>query len=210
MMRNLVLFLMLLSVSSIKAQTVSFETSITDAANFFNQISRQDQYATSLKQFIALSNSYPKEWLPKYYAALVQVKITLLSKEDMDAQADIAIDWINKCKQLQINDEILCAESLVLTTKMQVNPTFRWLSYKDKIYGSLQKAKIINPNNPRIYVLEASLQYHLPKLLGGGCNKAIPIAKQAEKLLNLEVGKKKYLPSWGFTSIKEIVTNCKF
>ena len=210
MMRSLVLFLLFFCVSSSKAQTASFETSISDAANYFNQISKEDQYAISLKQFIALSNSYPKEWLPKYYAALVQVKITLLSKGDMDAQADIAIDWINKCKQLQINDEILCAESLVLTTKMQVNPTFRWLSYKDRIYGSLQKAKTINPNNPRIYVLEASLQYHLPKLIGGGCNKALPIAKQAEKFLKLEDGKRKYLPSWGFTSIKEILTNCKY
>ena len=208
-MHRLFVFLFMLSFSSLKAQTSSFETSITDAANYFNLISKQDQYAISLKQFTVLSNTYPNEWLPKYYAALVQVKIALLSKDDMDAQADIAIDWINKSKKLQVNDEILCAESLALTTKMQVNPALRWFSYKDRIYGSLQKAKNINPNNPRIYVLEASLQYHLPKLLGGGCNKAIPIAKQAEKLLNLEVGKKKYLPSWGFTSIKEILTNCK-
>jgi len=199
----------MLSVSSLKAQSSSFETSITNAANYFNLISKEDQYAISLKQLTALSNNYPKDWLPKYYAALVQMKIALLSKDDMDAQADIAIDWINKCKQLQINDEILCAESLAYTIKMQVNPTFRWLSYKDRIYGSLQKAKTINPNNPRIYVLEASLQYQLPKLLGGGCKKALPIAKQAEKLLKLEDGKKKYLPSWGFTSIKEILTNCK-
>ena len=209
-MRTLIIFLLLLIASPPKAQITSFETSITDAANFFNHITNQDQYFIALKQLTILSNSYPKEWLPKYYAALVQTKIALLSKDDMDVQADIAIDWINKCKQLQINDEILCAESLAYTIKMQVNPALRWLSYKNRIYGSLQKAKSINANNPRVYVLEASLQYHLPKLLGGGCNNALPIAKRAEKLLNLEDGKRKYLPSWGFTSIKEILTNCKY
>lgn len=209
MTRILLLILYILSASDLQAQSNSFESSISDAAYYFNHISKDDQYPIALSQFMVLSSRFPTEWLPKYYASLVQVKIALLNKVDMDAQADIAVDWINQCKQLQINDEILCAESLVLTTKMQVNPSFRWLSYKDKIYTSLQKAKTINPNNPRIYVLEASLQYHLPKLLGGGCNKAMPLAKQAEKLLNLEVGKKKYLPSWGFTSIKEILTNCK-
>jgi len=197
-------------VSFIKAQTNNFETSITDATNYFNQISKEEQYANSLNQFKALSNTFPNEWLPKYYAALVQFKMALLSKGNMDTQADIAIDWINKCKQLQINDEILCAESLAYTIKMQVNPAWRWFSYKDRIYGSLQKAKKINPNNPRIYVLEASLQYNLPKLLGGSCEKALPIAKQAEKLLKLEEGKRGYLPSWGFNSIKEIFTNCKY
>lgn len=209
MMRTLIIFLCLLSAIAPKAQPANFETSITDAANYFNHIANETQYSIALKQFKALSYTYPKEWLPKYYAALVQFKIALLSKNDMDDQADIAIDWINKCKQLQINDEILCAESLAYTIKMQVNPAWRWFSYKDRIYGSLEKAKKINPNNPRIYVLEASLQYNLPKVLGGGCHKALPLAKQAEKLLNLEVGKRKYLPSWGFTSIHEILVNCK-
>lgn len=209
-MRRLFVLLFLLSVSLIKAQTNNFETCITDAAHYFNQISKEEQYANSLKQFNVLSNTFPNEWLPKYYAALVQFKIALLSKDNMDAQADIAIDWVNKCKQLQINDEILCAESLAYTIKMQVNPAWRWFSYKERIYGSLQKAKKINPNNPRIYVLEASLQFNLPKLLGGGCDKALPIAKQADKLLKLEEGKRKYLPSWGFTSINEIFTNCKY
>jgi hypothetical protein len=209
-MRRLFVFLFILSTSTVSAQSSSFEASISDAAIYFNNITKEDQYSISLKQFMVLSDHYPKEWLPKYYAALVQLKIALLSKNDMDSQADIAIDWINKCKQLQINDEILCAESLAYTVKMQVNPTLRWLSFKERIYGSLQKAKTINPNNPRIYVLEASLQYHLPKLLGGTCSKALPIAKQAEKLLKSEDGKKKYLPIWGYTSIKEILSNCKY
>ena len=209
-MRLLLLILMLISSVSLIAQQSDFENSITDATSFFNQILKEDQYPISLKQFTLLSNTYPKEWLPKYYAALVQIKTALISKSDMDTQADIAIDWVNKCKLIQINDEILCAESLAYTVKMQVNPTWRWLSYKDKIYRSLQKAKNINPNNPRIYVLEANLQYHLPILFGGACSKALPIAKQAEKLLILESGKRKYLPSWGYDSIKEILSNCKY
>ena len=209
-MRLLSLILLLISSVSLSAQQSGFENSITEATNFFNQISKEEQYPVALKQFTLLSNAYPKEWLPKYYAALVQIKTALISKSDMDAQADIAIDWVSKCKLIQINDEILCAESLAYTVKMQVNPTWRWLSYRDKIYSSLQKAKNINPNNPRIYVLEANLQYNLPKIFGGACVKALPIAKQAEKLLILESGKRKYLPSWGYDSVKEILSNCRY
>ena len=209
-MRFYIVFFFLTITTALHAQQSVFENKLSDIVFKFNHIEKEEQYTPILNQFIDLSKAYPKEWLPYYYAAIVQTKLALINTLQQDALADLAIEWIAKCKKIQINDEVLCAESLAYTAKMSVHPTWRWLRYQDKIKGPLQNAKKINSNNPRIFVLEANLQYHLPNAFGGGCNKSLAIAKDAEKLLNLEKGKAKYLPSWGYTSIKEILTNCKF
>ena len=205
---NVFLFMFICFASN--AQQSIFETKITDVVNRFNHIDKEEQYAPILRQFAELTKAHPKEWVPFYYAAIVQTKLALINKQQQDELSDLAIDWVNKCKKIQINDEVLCAESLAYTTKMSVHPTWRWLAYQERIKSPLQIAKKMNPLNPRIYVLEANLQYHLPNAFGGGCTKALPIAKKAEKLLNEEKGKTKYLPTWGYTSIKEMLTNCRY
>jgi len=209
-MRFYSLIILVLIFNTSKGQQVNYETAITEVVNKFNQIDKNEEYPIVLRQFVDLTVAYPKEWLPYYYAALLQTKMCLLKKGDADHIADEALVWINKCKRVQVNDEVLCAESLAYTAKMSVHPNWRWLSYQELIKTPLQQAKKINPNNPRIYVLQANLAYHLPRVLGGGCANALPIAKQAERLLNSEHGKAKYLPSWGHNSIKEILNTCKF
>ena len=206
------LFILFFSVCFLKVQSQANSTNKTleTAVMQFNQANKNIDYQELYLQFEQLYAVNKTNWLIPYYAGMTRSIMCLLKMGDKDALANDALLWIGRAKSIMANDEVYCAESLAYTIKMQVNPALRWFNYKDRIYGSLQKAKTINPNNPRIYVLEASLQYHLPKLLGGGCKKALVIAKQAEKLLNVEVGKRKYLPSWGFTSIKEIVTNCRF
>jgi hypothetical protein len=209
-MRLSITILLLFQACFLQAQSSNYETVLYESVSKFNHIEKDDQYQVALNQFVALTNAYPKEWLPYYYAAILQTKIAILQKGESDHLADAAIAWINKCKQIQVNDEVLCAESFAYTVKMSVHPTWRWFSYQEKIKTPLALAKKLNPNNPRIYVLQANLQYHLPVAFGGGCNKAIPIAKQAEKLLVQEKGKWKCLPSWGYSSISEILHTCKF
>ena len=209
-MRVCFVYCLLLLCSASKAQQSIFEAKLTDVVSRFNHIDKEEHYAPILREFIDLTKAYPKEWLPFYYASIVQTKLALMNKAQQDNLSDHAIEWISKCKKIQINDEVLCAESLAYTTKMSVHPTWRWLGYQDKIREPLRLAKKINAFNPRIYVLEANLQYHLPFAFGGGCNKALPIAKRAEKLLNDEKGRAKYLPTWGYTSIKEILTTCNY
>jgi hypothetical protein len=209
-MRLSITILFILNVFFVNAQSSNYESVLYESVNKFNHIDHEDQYQIALNQFIALTNAYPNEWLPYYYAAILQTKIALLQKGNTDKLADVALAWVNKCKQIQVNDEVLCAESFAYTVKMSVHPTWRFLAYQDRIKNPLQKAKILNPKNPRIYVLEANLQYHLPGSFGGGCHNAMPIAKQAEKLLILEKGKWRCLPTWGYTSIKEILTTCKY
>ena len=203
-------FLLILLCSSFLAHTQSnkYETGLSSATELFYRMQTKEEHELAFNKFELLSNAHPHEWLPPYYASIVKARMSLSKLGDRDATADEALNWVIKAKKNQLNDEVLCAESLANTAKMAISPMRRWLSYESKIKNPLRLAKNINPNNPRIYVLEAHVQQQLPSLFGGGCKAAVPIAKKAEKLLELQGINRGNLPRWGIKSVKDVLKNC--
>lgn len=205
-------FLMFLLCSSILAHTQpnKYETGLSSATELFYRMQTKEDHELAFNKFELLSNAHPHEWLPPYYASIVKARMSIMKLGDREEIADEAINWVAKAKKIQINDEILCAESLANSAKMSISPMRRWLSYESRIKHPLKLAKKVNPNNPRIYVLEATILHHLPGLFGGGCKGALPIAKKAEKLLEEQGGNRGNLPRWGIKSIKDIIKTCAY
>lgn len=205
-------FLMFLLCSSILAHTQpnKYETGLSSATELFYRMQTKEDHELAFNKFELLSNAHPHEWLPPYYASIVKARMSIMKLGDREEIADEAINWVAKAKKIQINDEILCAESLANSAKMSISPMRRWLSYESRIKHPLKLAKKVNPNNPRIYVLEATILHHLPGLFGGGCKGALPIAKKAEKLLDEQGGNRGNLPRWGIKSIKDIIKTCAY
>lgn len=158
--------------------------------------------------FDQLCTNNPNNWVPFYYASLVKIKLAMFKEKTADNDADKAIEAILKAKKLQVNDEVLCVESLAYSTKMSLHPAWRWFSYERKIKDPLEAAKKINSNNPRIYVLESMLQYKLPSVLGGSCKTALPLAQKAVQLLKQPSNLLK--PHWGMLSAQEVIKGCAF
>lgn len=207
-MKYLLLFIFLSFSVHCIAQDMSYEKELSDAVRYFNKIDKEEQFEIAFKKFERLSNAHPKEWLAPYYAAILKSKMCISKMDNPDVLADEALYWIGKCKTIQVNDEILCAESMANTAKMSVHPSFRWLKYEDRIKHPLQLAKKINPSNPRIYVLEANLEFKMPGIFGGGCKKALSIARKAEKLLTEQGVRANNLPHWGMQSIQVLYKSC--
>ncbi|MEY3874050.1 MAG: hypothetical protein RL363_771 [Bacteroidota bacterium] len=204
--------LILLFCSSLLAhsQPNKYETGLSAATELFYRMQSKEDHELAFNKFELLSNAYPHEWLPPYYASIVKARMSILQLGDREAIADEAIVWVARSKKIQINDEILCAESLANSAKMSISPMRRWLAYESRIKHPLKAAKKINPNNPRIYVLESTISHHLPGLFGGGCKGALPIAKKAEKLLEEQGTHRGNLPRWGIKSIKDILKACAY
>jgi len=210
-MRLVFFFICYLLSSPIQSQTVQFTTEMTLAVKAFDAAKTAKEYQAVLLKLDPISTTYTNEWLPLYYMALVKTRMSMLKMGNADELANQSIDLIEKAKKIQVNDEILCVESLAYTAKMSVSPYTRWLRYEQKIKSPLVAAKKINKDNPRIYALEASFQYHMPVLLGGGCTKAFTVALIASEKLNAQVKSNPayYMPHWGVNVIKEITDNCK-
>ncbi len=207
-MRHALLSILLVTTLFCKAQPTKYEKDLATAVGLFHQMSSPASYEASFQRFEILSNSNPSDWLPPYYAAIVKVKMCLSKMGNQDQLAEEGLYWVARAKKIQINDEVYCAESMANTAKMSIHPTTRWFSYESRIKHPLALAKNINPKNPRIYILQANLEYRMPGLFGGGCKNALPLAIKADKLLLAEGGNKGNLPHWGGQSVSELLKAC--
>lgn len=209
-MQYVVLLLIISLQFLLPLSSKSQEKVLEQAIHQFNQIEQPAAYTALNLQFEQLYAADPSNWLIPYYAALINARMCLLKMGDRDQLANRSLAWVAKAKLMVVNDELYCAESLANTAKMSVNPMMRWLSYEEKIKRPLQLAKKINPKNPRVYLLEAQLQYNLPVFFGGGCKAAKPIIQQAEQNLLREVTPNLVAPSWGRQALVELKKACPY
>ena len=183
---------------------------LTEAVAIFNQLNLHNNYELCYSAFEKLAKKNTKDWLAPYYASLVKSKMSLMGAGDRDKLADEALYWVTNAKNIQVNDEVLCAESLAYTSKMAIRPITRYLQYESKIKAPLALAKKTNPNNPRVYLLEANIQMQIPSILGGGCKTLKSYVDNAEKLYALNSARSAYMPSWGRASLEQLKAACKF
>ena len=196
---------------NLEAQKNSYFNELAKAIAEFNTATpNQDctQLISDLEQ-MTQSAVGAKDWVPAYYLSLLNTRLSFIDKKKADAHADKAVQWANKSIALQTNDENYCALTMAQTAKLLVNPIVRWFSYEKKIFEPLEKAKKINLNNPRIYILEASLKMNMPALFGGGCEKNKALLVKARQLLEKQVPDQ-VLPTWGKQSLIDLKKACPF
>jgi len=80
---------------------------------------------------------------------------------------------------------------------MNINPMNRGIVYIGKMTASLDKALELNPDNPRIYYLRATMTFHTPEAYGGGAAKALPLYQMADEKFRIFKPKTELSPNWG-------------
>jgi hypothetical protein len=192
------------------AQTNNLNKDFVSAVAAFNATSKNDDFAKLLSRFEQIEkNNNSKDWVPAYYISIVYTRLSFNHKKEADAYADEAVVWAKKSISIQANDENYCALSMAQTAKMSVSPYLRWIKYEKRIYDPLYIAKKLNPNNPRVYILEASLKMNIPVLFGGGCENSKPMLLKAKQLMD-KLAPDPILPSWGKQSLVELKEACPF
>ena len=206
------LFILFFSIGLLKVQAQSNSTNKTleTAVMQFHQANKNLNYQELYVQFEQLYAVNKTNWLIPYYAGMTRSIMCLLKMGDKDVLANDALLWVRRAKSIMANDEVYCAESLAYTAKMSVNPLLRWLTYEGKIIKALSLAKKLNPNNPRVYVLEANIQQKIPYIFGGGCNSVKPLIQKAELCFNIQTKPNSVEPSWGFQSLVQLKKACPF
>jgi hypothetical protein len=215
-MRNnaFVILFILFSFSTIinlTAQKNSYYNELGKLVALFNNAKPNEDCTQLINDLEQLSQTAvgAKDWVPPYYLSLLYTRLSFKDKKNADLHADKAVQWANSSISLQTNDENFCAMTMAQTGKLLVNPMIRWLNYEKKIFEPLQKAKKINSNNPRIYILEASVKINMPVLFGGGCEKNKALLVKANQLLEKQIPDQ-ILPTWGKQSLIDLKKACPF
>lgn len=168
---------------------------------------------------LALSNSFERiavaeknQWMPFYYAALLQVNYAFMQKDPSgnDALAAKAIMLLTKADSLQPNNsEISTVRSMVGTVQMLVNPMQRYMEYSATIETNLQKAMEQDASNPRPIYVKAENIKNTPANFGGGCSVALPLLKKAQEKYNSFKPQNALAPTWGQPRVEQLIKECE-
>ncbi len=168
--------------------------------------------AGSLKDISAaferIGDAEKTQWLPYYYAALAQVNAGNIiftanqtnpsALKDIDPLADKAEILIGKAESLsKDNSEIFAVKKMNTTMRMMVDPMNRYMQYMAPAQQALETAKKLNPENPRVYLLQGEDQFFTPEQYGGSKAEAKKLFETALKKFETFKPASPIDPSWG-------------
>lgn len=170
--------------------------------------------------FPDLANSFERigdaektQWLPYYYAAYAQVMSALVGtdKTNLDALADKADVLITKAETIAgaPNSETHVIRSMIATAHLTVDPQSRWQQYGQESAGFLEKAKQLDPSNPRPVYLEGQSKFYTPDAFGGGKTIAAPYFQKALSMFDTFKPASEIAPAWGKASTQYFLSQCK-
>ena len=152
-------------------------------------------FATKVEQsnkLTLISKKWDNEWTTHYYAAYSKAQLSYMEKEA--AKKDAYLDEAEKEKQDAIsilkkeNDETYVLAAMIANARMVVDGMNRWQKYGPIFGENLESAKGVNPDNPRMYYLNAVSKFFTPKQFGGGKKAALPYFEKANTLFAKEAG----------------------
>ncbi len=170
--------------------------SLTDLANSFERI----------------ANAEKTQWLPYYYAALCNINMAntyfLMNQPDkIDPIMDKAEPMLNKAEELEkSNPEIFCLKKMFNSGKMMADPMNRFMTYGPAATEALEMAKGLNPENPRVYLLEGIDKFYTPEQWGGSKTEGKKLFEEAIKKFETFKPASSIHPSWGLGQAKYFMT----
>lgn len=169
-------------------------------------------YQNLANQFERIATVENSKWEPLYYTAMcyIFVSYTDQNKENADSYLDKAQLFIDKAIKLNNNEsEIVVLQAWLHQARIQVNPMSRGQKFSELANTEFEKAKSINPENPRIYYLIGMNVFYTPKFFGGGAKNAKPHFETAKQKYESFKPATEISPNWGANGNNKMLAECE-
>ena len=215
-MKKLTITLVLVSLFSIGYSNEAYQKAMSQSiANLFKATSIPE-YIEVANQFDRISQNEKSEWLPLYYASYAYIMISYQEPENKkkDTYLDHAQKYLDQAMKIDPKEsELYMLQGFLYPMRINIDPMSRGMLYMGKMNESLDKALELNPDNPRVYYLRATMTFHMPEAYGGGAAKALPIYKTASEKFGIFKPKTELSPNWGKeiceTELKNVLEQVK-
>jgi hypothetical protein len=199
---NKAIILLLAVLVSLPAftQPRKYKKSMGRAIEMLNESSTPDAYMASAETFEGIAAQYGEFWIPSYYAAYSLTIGTFQNGELVMKEANLkrAKESLDKASALQPDEsEIQTLSALYLLAMMSLDPEINGPMYYENFNFTLQKAKDLNPENPRPYYMDGLLKGNMPDFMGGGPAAARPLHQMAADKFRSFQNDDPFWPSWG-------------
>ena len=97
---------------------------------------------------------------------------------------------------------------MIASAHMMVDPQNRWQQYGQASSKNIEKAKQLDPTNPRPVYLEGQAKFYTPKEFGGGKDLAKPLFEKALSMFDTFKPESELHPLWGKTTTQYFLAQC--
>lgn len=196
-----------MTLSLFFTMTLSAQTPYEKAMSSKVLLVEKEQSTESLtalaNDFRRIADKEKTQWLPYYYAAFSTIqKGRLMMRQgnmsELDAVASEAQKHLDLAMNLQTeNAENYILQKMIHGLKMMVNPQERYMTEGPLAENALQKAKALDPLNPRVTLMQAEDTYFTPEQFGGSKTKGLELFQKALDQYAQYKSPSNLHPSWG-------------
>ncbi len=180
-----------------------------------NSAGDQNSFLSASNHFARIAESENKEWLPAYYAGYSMTIAAAMEAEGSkkDDMLDAAQLFLDKAAKLEHTaSEVLAVEGFIHMLRIGVDPATRGPEYSAKSSAALQKAKAMDPDNPRVQYLLAQLNFGTAQFFGSDGSEACRMNDGALDLFGQEAAdnsRNNLEPTWGQNMAQEFKSRCE-
>ena len=202
------------------AQSDKYVKAMEPKVAAFDTTRRADGLKDLANAFERIADAEKTQWLPYYYAALAQVTSGYFMTDpqrgasgmagNVDAVADKAEALLAKAEALQKeNSEIYLVKKMIATLRMTADPMNRYMTYGPQAQEALQTAKRLNPDNPRVYLLEGQDKLYTPEQFGVSKTEAKKLFETALQKFDASKPENAIAPAWGRSNAEYLLSQVK-
>ena len=197
-----------LMVSATFAQSEKYVKAMEPKVAMLDTSNSADAWKDLGNAFERIAEAEKTQWAPFYYAAFCNVMAGTTSMPQdgsfgdnsaiTDPYADKAEGLLNKAEAMsKDNSEIYCVRKMIHSLRMMGNAMARYMTEGAKATEALEKAKALNTNNPRIYILEGQDKFYTPEQFGGSKDEAKKLFEKANGIFMVSKPGSSIEPQWG-------------
>ena len=206
-MTKIITAITLFICSLLSAQT-QFEQGMGKAFGLW----KEGKNAEASAMFERIAAAEKTSYLPNYYVALINTTGAFTEKDKtkldlMLTKAQDALD-IEMIKD-QNNAELHVLQALIYTACIVADPMTNGMKYSNKVMDTYDKAKSLDPNNPRAIFGEADFYIGGAKWTGIDTTQWCAQVDKAVELFATFKPETPFSPKWGLDRALEVQKNCK-
>lgn len=209
-MKKIFIAVALFATLGLQAQS-KYESAMQNGFTKMKESKTADEMSAVASFFERVGDAEKTQWLPYYYAARnYTISAFMNPSADKDKVAEKVKDLIAKAEAIEKdNAEIFCLKQQVAVMQLVVDPMSRWQSYGAVASEAIAKAKAIDPNNPRPYLLEGQYLMNVPEAFGGGKAVAKKLFEKSLELFENFKPASALHPSWGKEQAAQLLAACQ-
>jgi len=201
-----------------KAQSEKYVKVMQEKVALIEQTRTVEGWQELSNSFERIGEAEKDQWLPFYYAALGRVmKGNMMANgqtggfaDKTDPEADKAEQLLAKAEALtKENSEIWCVKKMIATLRMMADPMTRFQTFGMAATAALQKARQLDAENPRIYLLEGQDKFFTPEQFGGSKTEAKALFEESIRKQETFKPASAIHPGWGLSQAKYFYDQCK-